>query len=193
MIVAEQLAPCLLAASPSLRGGFFDRALVLLVEHGEKGALGFVLTRRSRMGFGKVLEQVGIEASPSTEALSPIAVMEGGPVAPGSGWIVFEQRTQLLSEPELIRVGNSLAVSASVDLLRDVAEGRGPARAELMLGYSGWGPQQLEQEVREGSWIPLDLDGGLFFEVPAKERWRAALSRDGIDPAFLSGGPAATA
>ena len=101
---------------------------------------------------------------------------------PETGWIVFDPEGAPSIPKDALRFAGGLALTASVDMLHAMAEGLVPARALLTLGYSGWSPGQLEDEMREGSWIPIDLDPALIFELPIEDRWRVALESLGIDP-----------
>jgi putative transcriptional regulator len=112
--------------------------------------------------------------------------MLGGPVSPQTGWIVFDAPQQAAQEREdVLMVTESLGVSASKQFLVDAVRGEGPARAMLVQGYAGWGPGQLELELRQGVWIPVDLDARVIFDEPPERRWSAALGVLGIHPASL--------
>lgn len=183
--MASDLSPGFLVAAPSLSCPFFNHTVVLLVDHGEDGSFGFVVNRPAAVGFGQVLGELGIEveATPAPDA----PVMVGGPVSPEAGWIVYDPHG-FTSPPEgSIKVTESVAVSASLDMLHILAAGQGPARRIMMLGYAGWAPGQLDDEIREGAWIPVDLDPALLYETPTDDRWAAALATLGIDPARVVG------
>ncbi|MEZ4254597.1 MAG: YqgE/AlgH family protein [Polyangiales bacterium] len=180
------LKPCMLVASPALSCPFFNHSVVLLVDHREDGSLGFVVNRDSGMSFEEVLEQVGLPSGRRHQT----SVMQGGPVSPETGWLIFDP-TDGLADGEregIIRVNRHIGVSANMDILERIASGAGPRRRTMMLGYAGWGPGQLDDEIREGSWITTDLDPSLIFDVPIEERWRRAWSAIGVDPAQMSVG-----
>lgn len=180
-----QLAPGFLVASPSLDCPFFHHAVVLLVEHNEEGSFGFVVNRTTDVRFRQVLGEVGFEV----DAVSPpeAAVMVGGPVSPETGWIVYDPTTGEDGGEESFRISDQVAVSASLGMLEKLAAGEGPSRRMMILGYAGWGSGQLEEEMRDGSWIPVDLDAALVFDTPVEDRWAGALATLGIDPAHVSG------
>ena len=169
---------------PSLRDPNFARSVVLLVEHGPDGSLGFVVNRPARLSFSQVVEALGLEAD-SGEALP---VLTGGPVAPQSGWILFDPRQPgagAVSSTELedaLVVHEQLAVSASRRLLERIARDGAPQRSLLALGYAGWAEGQLDAELRQGVWLPVDLDPRIVFDVEPEQRWSRALSEAGIDP-----------
>jgi putative transcriptional regulator len=176
-------APGFLVAAPSLRCPFFGHSLVLLLDHGEGGTFGFVVNRPADVSFKSIAKQLGME---TTTVDAP--VMIGGPVSQETGWILFDPESIDLDAVEADEILDGLAVSASKDLLVRMAEGHGPRTSLVIFGYAGWAPGQLESEMREGSWIPVDYDRELVFELPVADRWRAALEKLGIDPARVAAG-----
>lgn len=182
----QSLAPGFLVASPALRDPNFDRSVVVLVEHGEDGSLGFVVNQPAPVSFEQVADLLGL--SPSTDVGDGTPVYQGGPVAPQSGWILFDP-SDVTEEvlADAVRIDERLAVSASRSLLDSIAAGEGPRRRLLALGYAGWGGGQLDGEFQRGVWIPVDLDDEIVFDVPAENRWHAALTSAGIDPARMTG------
>ena len=166
---------------------FFHNALVLLVEHGEDGALGFVVNRPTDTPVTSLLDGLEVE---DFEQRLPGEVWVGGPVAPDTGWVLFDPTSGDTSDVECVTLCERIAVSASRTFLDRLAEGQGPERYALLLGYAGWGPGQLDDEIRDGSWICIDLDPALVFDVASEDRWRAALETLGIDPSryFAVGG-----
>ena len=180
--MASNLSPGFLVAAPSLRDPHFDRALVLLVDHRPEGSLGFVVNRPASTTLRRVLDELGMPVSASAHDAT---VLVGGPVAPHTGWIVFDPRGAAVTADGVIVVNEALGVSASRALLESIALGRGPARHVLILGYAGWGAGQLDDELQKGAWIPTDLDASTVFDTPLEERWDRALRSLGIDPARL--------
>lgn len=184
--MADSLAPGFLVASPALRDPNFVRTVILLVEHGEEGSLGFVINRLAPVSFDQVAELLGLE--PAREISESTPVFTGGPVAPQSGWILFDPTDATdTALADAVEVSERLAVSASRGLLDSIAADDGPGRRMLALGYAGWAAGQLDGEFTRGVWIPVDLDDEIVFDVPPEDRWRAALTRAGIDPARMSG------
>ena len=183
--MASDLAPGFLVASPSLLDPHFKRSVVLLVEHREEGSLGFVINRPGEVTLPEVAEALGLDAQQVRASDEQVVV--GGPVAPDTGWIVCEHDVGVaLAQGELVRVSEGLAVSASRDLLIAMLRDGTTHPMLLALGYSGWGPGQLDQEISQGAWIPVDLDETIVFQTPIEERWAAALRTLGIDPARLT-------
>lgn len=178
------LAPGLLVAAPGLTCPFFNHTVVLLVEHGEDGALGFVINRPTETPVTSLLD--GTEDEDFAASLEG-EVWVGGPVAPDTGWVLFDPTSGGDEEVESVELCPRVAVSASRAFLDKLAGGEGPTRYALLLGYAGWGPGQLDDEIRDGSWIPIDLDASLVFDVPSEDRWLRGLATLGIDPARVVG------
>jgi len=180
-MVAASLAPGFLVAAPSMRCPFFNHTLVLLVDHDEDGSFGFVINRSTDLQIDDVFKEVGITTASST-VNAPVLL--GGPVSPEAGWILYDaEGVPQPSTGKTIAVGDRIRCSASIEILERIARGDGPETCAMMLGYSGWGAGQLESEMKQGSWIPVDLDYSLVFETPLERRWEAALATLGIDPA----------
>ena len=165
-----------------MRCPFFNHTLVLLIDHGDEGSFGFVLNRMTDLDIEDVFNEVGVSGAAASSVRAP--VMLGGPVSPESGWILYDpEGVPQPSSGQTIAVGQRIACSASIELLERIARGDGPDTCAMMLGYSGWGEGQLESEMKQGSWIPVDLDYDLVFDTPIEDRWEAALATLGIDPA----------
>lgn len=169
------IAPGFVIASPALRDPNFERTVVLLVEHGLQGSIGFVINRLAPVGYREVAASIGVPEEPEM----PVHV--GGPVS-RTGWLVFDPRSV---EPSLlddaVRVHEEIAVTASRRALEAFAKHDGPRRM-LMLGYAGWGEGQLDAELGQGAWLPVELDPSVVFECPIEERWARALRLAGIEP-----------
>ncbi len=177
------LAPGLLVAAPPLDDPNFARSLVLLIAHSEEGALGIVINHAVAVGtVGDLLEQLKLGDRESHR--EPIHV--GGPVHQEMGWIVYRPAGADALDGES-RLSEEVAVSPSRDVLAAIGRDDGPQRFDLYVGCAGWGPGQLEEEVRQGAWLPVALDAGIVFDVPTEERWQAAFTRAGVDPAGFMG------
>jgi len=181
------LAPGFLVAMPSLRDPSFRRALVLLVEHRDEGSLGFVVNRASNRSVGEILDELGLEQRREGRDELAQQVLDGGPVAPGSGWILYDPGRLHQDLEGSVQVADNLGVSASRDLLEAIGRDEGPSPFHLVLGHAGWGGGQLDEEVERGAWLPVALDEQLVFGTPADLRWERALRTVGIDPARMVG------
>ena len=183
--MVSDLAPGFLVAAPGLKDPSFRESVVLLVDHRAEGSLGFVVNRPADVSFRDVLDELELS---DAEVPSPsVPVLVGGPVAPHTGWIVYDPERRRVPEEARIDVGQTVQVSASRAVLESLAGSDDGSRHLLVLGYAGWGAGQLDAEIREGSWIPVDLDAAVVFDTPYEDRWSAALAVLGIDPRQLVG------
>ena len=176
----SSLAPGFLVAAPILHDPNFAGTVVLVVEHSPEGALGFVVNRAAGAALREVLAQLGVGELP---VRNEIAVMVGGPVSP-DGLDRVEGTGAVEQREDVLMVTPSLGVSASKQFLLDAVQGKASGRAMLVQGYAGWGPGQLEAELAQGVWIPVDLDARVIFDTVAEQRWTAALAVLG-EPAAL--------
>lgn len=183
-IVASKIAPGFLVAAPSLLDPNFARTVVLLVDHRPEGSLGFVVNRPAEVRLRAMIEPLGLGVDAEKVPDGPVLV--GGPVAPNTGWVVFEQKGATEPGEDVVKVSERLCVSASRELLEAMVVETNK-RMLLVLGYAGWGPGQLDEELVQGAWIPVDLDERIVFDTPYDDRWGNALRLLGIDPARLTG------
>ncbi|MFO0550037.1 MAG: YqgE/AlgH family protein [Polyangiaceae bacterium] len=195
--MSAALAPGFLIASPPLGDPNFERTVVLLAMHGPQGALGFVINRIAPLVLGEVMSLAGYGQEWS-HASGP--VHSGGPVEPGSGWV-------LIGDPKIggqpagaIDVSPIVRISSSREAFDKLASDLGPTlkgladkgkpthvdigRRLVFLGYSGWGPNQLETEIAHGAWLPAPFDEKLLFDVELDRRWEAAHALIGVAPAM---------
>jgi putative transcriptional regulator len=181
------LAPGFLVAAPGLRDPNFARSLVLMAEHKPEGSLGFVVNRSSRVTVGEVLDQVdpALRAEAERNDRADASVMVGGPVQPERLWILHRADSVPAEEGGVVLAG-ALAVGGSRELLEALVRAPTPGPFLLLLGYSGWGPLQVEREVGAGGWIPLPFVDSLVFDVPLEARWDEAVKRLGLTPGGFS-------
>jgi putative transcriptional regulator len=185
----SSLAPGFLLASPPVGDPNFDRTVVLLAVHGSAGALGFVVNRRADVTIGATLRLANHEVARECTAC-PVHI--GGPVQPNSGWVLGEG-LGLEEASQVIRVGARLELSSSRQAFADIARDLDalgpneldPKRRVVFLGYSGWGPGQLEEEIARGTWLPSPLNESLLLEVELEHRWERAYALHGLNPANL--------
>lgn len=176
----SELAPGFLVAVPQMGDANFARAVVLLLEHGPNGALGIVVNRPGPLRLAEVARTQGFPRRPVHDR-APVFV--GGPVQPDRGFLLHD-RTDV---DERLRVLDGLYVSSSTDTLKALLEAD-PARFRLCLGYSGWGPGQLEKELRDGAWVATEALATHVLRTPASDAWTAVLADLGIDPAMMGRG-----
>ena len=177
------LAPGLLVAAPPLSDPNFDRSVVLLASHGPEGAFGWIVNGREVMTVGELLDRADV-----TSGAFPLrgGVRIGGPVAQEQVWLVYRTEDKLDGFPEQFDVGSGVTASPSRKMLEAVADGRGPRSLMGLIGYAGWAPWQLEDEIRTGAWLPTDADATLLFDVPRGDMWQRAYERAGTTPIAFS-------
>ncbi|MFT4014845.1 MAG: YqgE/AlgH family protein [Paracoccus sp. (in: a-proteobacteria)] len=174
----------MLIAMPGMRDQRFQHSVILVCAHSEDGAMGLVVNRPlPEVGFADLLGQLGIDVAQN--ALD-IPVRFGGPVEPGRGFVLHRIPKGEQIDETRMRIGESLAMSTTRDILEDFANGRGPQPAMLALGYAGWGPGQLDGEILENGWLTSDCFEEIIFGHDNPGKWRAALKGMGIDPLVLS-------
>ena len=170
-----------LLAMPAMPDPRFARAVVAMCAHGEAGAVGIGIGQvHDGIGLHDLLEQFGIEPGDSPNA--PVHV--GGPVEPRRGFVVHSQDW---GGQETLDVAGRWSLSSTLDVLRAIAEGRGPSRWVIALGYAGWGEGQLEGELTRPGWVTVKGDEALLFDTAPDARWATGFAGAGIDPRLLVG------
>ncbi|MBU3031043.1 YqgE/AlgH family protein [Paracoccus marinaquae] len=175
----------ILIAMPGMSDPRFRRSVVLVCAHSEDGAMGLIVNRPlPEIDFGDLMEQLGIEADDSARR---IEVRFGGPVEPGRGFVLHSVPEHGEDPEGRLRIGRALAMTTTRDILEDLAHGEGPETAVLTLGYAGWGPGQLEDEMLKNGWLTGEGAEELIFGEDHDAKWPLALKAQGIDPSLLSG------
>ena len=171
-----------LVSMPDLKDGVFDSALVLICEHGESGAMGFIVNKPTEFSVQEIFEQLGLE---SAHSLDPdVPVMTGGPVEPQRGFLLSNHP---ITE-DVVEVLNGLYLASSPDVLPLATNALNQGDAIFILGYSGWSEGQLESEMAANTWINVPWNSDVIFQIPTTDRQRAALAQLGIDPIQLAQG-----
>ncbi len=177
-----QLEGKLLIAMPSMGDPRFEHSVILMCAHSEKGAMGLIINKPSAdIRMGDVLDQLDIAGSNDAQKM---VVHYGGPVETGRGFVLHTK--DYVSSLHTLTVTGGFGMTATLDILEEIARGEGPESALMMLGYAGWGPGQLEGEIARNGWLTTDAVPQLVFQVPAAEKWSAALESLGVDPITLS-------
>jgi len=180
----SELAPGFLVAAPPLGDPNFDRSVVLLAAHGDDGAFGWILNGREVMSLADLIVRADVSDSPPLIAGS---VRVGGPVSTEQVWLVYRSEERFEGIEGQFEVGPGVVACASRKVLELLADGATPNSLFGVVGYAGWAPGQLENEIRVGAWLPTDLDLGLVFDVPREVLWQRAYERVGATPiAFTS-------
>ena len=179
---SDYLSNQFLIAMPGLEDPNFFHTVTYICEHNDEGALGLVINRPLDMRLGEVFEHMKIE--PSDPRAAEVRVYLGGPVQQDRGFVLHEP----LGEWEAtLKVTDRIGITSSADILAAIAEGRGPERKLVALGYAGWGAGQLEREMSENAWLSGPADPQVLFELPDEARWKAAAAALGVDLDLLSG------
>ena len=174
----------LLLAMPGMADPRFERAVIALCVHDENGAVGVGIGhKRAGLRFRALLQQLDIDPGEAPDC----AVHHGGPVEPGRGFLLHStdwggQDTLHVNGPE----GQIFGMTGTIDILKAIAEGRGPAQWIVSLGYAGWGEGQLDEEMTRHGWFAAESSASILFDTPADERWASAFKLSGVDPRLLA-------
>jgi len=166
---------------PQMNDPRFERAVIYLCAHNNEGAMGLVVNKLfEQLSFPDLLDQLNITSGPRTQQ---IRVHFGGPVESGRGFVLHSD--DYVREGTML-VNSGFALTATIDILRAIADGEGPRSSILALGYAGWGPGQLETELAANGWLHVPADPELVFGGDLEHKWNLALGRLGITPTVLS-------
>ena len=171
----------LLIAMPTMSDPRFERTVIYMCAHSADGAMGLVVNKQAdEIDFPELLSQLEIETEGVKE---PIPVLVGGPVETGRGFVLHSLDYR---QDSTLEVSDDVGLTATVDILRSIAEGEGPAHSLLTLGYAGWSAGQLDDEIQANGWLNVSADISLLFDGALGEKWDRAVRKVGIDPSFLS-------
>jgi putative transcriptional regulator len=170
-----------LLAMPGMADPRFERAVVVMCAHDEEGAIGVGIGhKRTGITFRGMLKQLDIDPGEAPD----VPVHHGGPVEPGRGFILHSTDW---GGQDTLQVAGLCAMTGTIDILRAIAEGKGPKRWIAALGYAGWGEGQLDEEMTRHGWFAARGDQAILFDTPADERWDSVFRKEGIDPRLLVG------
>jgi len=177
----DPLTGQMLVAMPGMQDERFQHAVIYLCAHSDDGAMGLVVNQPlESLTFPDLLEQLGIVPSLTCDQIN---VHFGGPVESGRGFVLHTP--DYVQESTMV-VDDEIALTATVDILRAIADGAGPRHHILALGYSGWGPGQLDDEIKANGWLTVDSDDDLVFGTDVETKWERAMTKIGVDPRMLS-------
>src|SRR5471030_598027 len=178
------LANHFLIAMPAMQDPVFGGTVVYICEHNDNGVLGVVINKPTDMTMEVLFDRIDLKLS---DSLSPGVVNEpimfGGPVQDDRGFVLHTPGTRYSSS---LTVTDEVAFTTSIDVLEAVANGDGPPRMLVSIGYSGWSPGQLEDEIGRNGWLTVGADARILFEMPIEDRYVAAMKLLGIDPLMLT-------
>lgn len=176
-----------LIAMPSMFDANFARTVIFVCAHSEDGAMGFVLNRPQRLTFPDVLLHLELldpdEVIRLPSAAREFQIQAGGPVETGRGFVLHSD--DYLSDSS-IPVSDDICLTATLDIVKAISRGEGPLKATMLLGYAGWGPGQLENEISSNGWLTCPAREELIFSRELDEKYDRALALMGISPAMLS-------
>ena len=168
----DPLVGQLLVAAPDLGDPRFDHAVILVVRHGAGGALGIIINNPvGERPLARLMAEIG---HPDRSVKGSVRIFAGGPVQPEVGFIIHSTDYH---RPETIAIDGKVAMTSSPEILRDIGHGRGPAKALVAFGYTGWGPGQLEAEMERNEWFTAPDDPALLFDMPRENVWDEAMAR----------------
>ena len=179
----------LLIAMPVMGDPRFERSVIYLCAHSPEGAMGIIVNRPAgSIDFPELLVQLDIiqeaDQIKLPENAESMKVLKGGPVDTGRGFVLHS--SDFYIENATLRIDDGICLTATVDILKAIAKGSGPKHAILALGYAGWAPGQLENEIQGNGWLHCDADQDLIFGGDVEEKYARALRKIGIDPGMLS-------
>ena len=188
--LASSLEGQMLIAMPNMDDGRFDHSVIYMCSHSEQGAMGLVLNQVARhLSFEDLLLQLDIVNDESSILLPKnirgMNVYKGGPVEVERGFVLHSD--DYVIARSTLPIDNGICLTATLEIVKAMADGRGPEHALLALGYAGWGPGQLETEIQANGWLTGPADPGLIFDPESDPKWQRAMESLGIDPAMLIG------
>jgi putative transcriptional regulator len=176
-----------LIAMPGIADTNFSRSVVYICAHSTEGAMGFVINQPQQLTFVDILVHLKVigdeDAILLPDETREFPIRKGGPVETGRGFVLHSDDYLTQSS---IPVSEEICLTATVDIIRAMSRGKGPAKAALMLGYAGWGAGQIENEIANNGWLTCPADEALIFETSLDDKYNRALALMGINPAMLS-------
>jgi putative transcriptional regulator len=173
----------LLIALPGMPDPRFEKSVIFMCAHSLKtGSMGIIVNKPIEgLSFGEIVQSLDVEVMPQTPQAP---VLYGGPVATGQGFVLHSGE---YGDPQTtLPIMSGISLTTTVEILRAIAHGRGPRKSLFALGYSGWGPGQIEAEMQTNGWIHCDADAELVFGANLQSKWASALGRLGVDVSGLS-------
>lgn len=176
----------LLIAMPLMSDPRFARTVIYMCAHSEDGAMGLIINQPAdSITFDDLLERLDIESAADGGESDPgrLPIHFGGPVETGRGFVLHT--SDYFAADSTLSIDDGVCLTATIEILRAIADGIGPDRAILALGYAGWSPGQLEREIHANGWLHCPADQDLVFETDTELKYERALAKIGIDPSHL--------
>jgi putative transcriptional regulator len=179
----------ILIAMPVMSDPRFERSVIYMCAHSAEGAMGIIVNRPAgSIDFPGLLVQLDIiqraDQIKLPENAETMKVMKGGPVDTGRGFVLHS--SDFFIQDATLNIDDDICLTATVDILKAIAKGSGPRHAILALGYAGWAPGQLENEIQHNGWLHCDADSELIFGDDVEDKYDRALRKIGIDVGMLS-------
>lgn len=178
----QYLAGQFLAAMPGMRDPRFQRTVIYMCAHSSDGAMGIIINRLvGAINLQDLLDQLNLQ--PKSRESTDVRVHYGGPVESSRGFVLHSSD---FSWEDSLHVSSEVTLTASVDILRMMASGQGPSNRLLALGYAGWGPGQLDNEINRNDWLNVPADIDMLFDKDLDDKWERAIGILGVSVAHLS-------
>jgi putative transcriptional regulator len=172
----------LLIALPGMSDPRFEKSVIFMCAHSEEGAMGIIINKPvDGLSFKDLMQKLELQITPATPNFP---ILYGGPMETGRGFVLHSGDYD--GTDATLPVSDEVSLTATLEILRAIGDGRGPQRAIFALGYAGWSPGQIEDEIRANGWIHCDCDDALLFEPDFGGKWTNALSKIGIDVSGFS-------
>lgn len=171
----------LLIAMPGMSDDRFEQTVIFICAHSSKGAMGIVINKPiPGLSFDHLMQQLEI---PTGDPMADFPVLYGGPVETGRGFVLHTDDYE--GSDSTLPVSEEISLTATLDILRDMAKGKGPKKALFALGYAGWDAGQVEAEFQRNGWLHCEADPSLVFSGDMASKWKTALARLGVGPGGL--------
>ena len=178
----DYLTGQLLVAMPAMGDPRFSRRVIYMCVHNEEGAMGLIINKiADALSFQELLIQLDIK---KLGGAPQFPIHFGGPVDTGRGFVLHSSE---YNRDGTIKVAEGMALTATIDILQDIAEKRGPEKFLLALGYAGWGVGQLDSEIQQNAWLHVPADPELTFNQDNEGKWEHAIAKIGVNLSLLSG------
>lgn len=180
----------LLVAMPIMTDKRFARSVIYMCAHSKEGAMGLIINHRAdHITFPDLLDRLGLTPQSSEEGIAADIlgrqVHMGGPVETGRGFVLHT--ADYHSTDSTLQIAGGISLTATIDILKAIASGRGPQKSILALGYAGWSAGQLESEIQANGWLHCPADAEIIFEEDLEAKYEKALARIGVNPSYLVG------
>ncbi|MBO9489131.1 YqgE/AlgH family protein [Endozoicomonas sp. G2_1] len=177
----ESLENQLLIAMPALNDPMFNRTVTYICEHNDEGAMGLIINLPVELSLNELLAQIDADNDNCTHLSQQ--VLSGGPVSPQRGFVLHSPQSGWKSS---LALSEQVMITTSKDILMALGTEDAPEQFLVTLGYAGWAPGQLEQELKDNAWLTIPADNEILFNTPIEQRWQKATEKLGIDLAHLS-------